>query len=285
MILLEQPAIIEVHYGLDYAWSNGITLVDYDHFRLPHDWRDASLEELLAWFPSDLRKLPPWMILGMLPGTGAAVLGSGGGLVKTIVNLTGTSTSNQTYSPVLATWNSSENTAECGSHGGKGGNASGPGCGGIDGAGGGAGSGGKAFKTNMSLTGGGSMTYHLQAGNSGTGTGQACWANGATLAASTVGICGGADGGNGLASFLHTVCCVCECNNGGDGGPGLGASTVGAKGDSTTAGNDGVGGSGGSAPGGSIAGNGGNGGSPAGSSNPGAAGGNAAIQLINNYLH
>src|SRR4051812_44895541 len=168
--IIHPAPLVEVRFGLSYALIDDICRVGYDRFTLPGDSRGRSLAELLSYFPRELRSLPPWMLVAMLPGIGAiAQMSSGSALVKTTVNLTTTSTVNQTYTPVLADWNSAENTVEVGSHGGDGGSGGAGECGPAY-TGGGGGSGGKAFKTNLTLTPGGSMTFHLEAHGRGTGT-------------------------------------------------------------------------------------------------------------------
>lgn len=185
-----QPArLVEVRFGLSYAVSR----VEYDRFRLPSDWREASLDELRAWVPSDLRQMPDGVLRAMFPFV--PVVGFSG-LDKTTALIITTDANLQTWS-VPADWNSADNTAEVVSHGAHGSDGFEDCCGFGDGEGGG---GGGYSKTaaSMSLTPGGSASFRLSAANSGSSTGVAAWFNGATLAASSVGICG-ASGTNGAS--------------------------------------------------------------------------------------
>ena len=111
------------------------------------------------------------------------------GLVRylwlTSVNITSTSASTQSYS-VPSDWGNITNYVQLVSHGGTAGRGDG-----TD-AGGGGGSGGYAKKSTITLTAGGSATYMLKTGGSGTADADATWFNGANLAASSAGIRGGA---------------------------------------------------------------------------------------------
>ena len=191
----------------------------------------------------------------------------------TVVFLTGTSGSNQTYT-IPSDWGSSANTIETIGAGGSGaaGFAS-------NSAGGGAG-GAYSKITNLTLTPGGSATYFLPAGAAASGNaGGDCWFNGSTLAGSSVGAKGGGGGSSGSggtggasASGVGTT-----KNSGGNGG--TNGSSYSAGGGGGAGGPNGVGAAGGNGGGTSQGGGGGggNGGGSAGttpSSSSGGAGGN-----------
>lgn len=224
------PAIIqpirpvEKHFGISYGLrSDGETLVEYDRVLLPKDFRDANWRELVAYLPSELQKMPPWALQGMLF---TPVFFVAAPLIKTTTFIISTSAANQTWS-VLANWNGADNNLQCISHGGQGGQGGHDCCGSWPGGGGGGG--GFAKTSNVGLTPSGSMTFHLEAGGQGAAVAQATWANGATLAASSAGICG--------AGNAHPT----------SGAAGLGGSTVGAQGTMQRPGGDGDNGGGGAA--------------------------------------
>lgn len=186
--IIHRAPIAEVRFGLSYAVSR----VEYDRLRLPRDRLDATFLELRQFAPEELRRLPPWVLQSIffVPMVAPSALS------RTVVALTTPSASNQTYS-VPALFNTSDNKIEVVSQGASGqdsydqevdpchsdhfppttGN-----------------SGGYAKKTNVALTPGGSMLYRVRDYDAGTGDSGACWANGATLAASSVGIRGQAGG-------------------------------------------------------------------------------------------
>jgi hypothetical protein len=124
------------------------------------------------------------------------VLVAGSALRKTITRLTGYSGANQTW-PVPLDFNINDNTIEVVSHAEHGQDSHNDD---IDenhqdhfeptqGS-----SGGYAKAVNVALTPGGTMTYRLRDYDAGSGATDACWANGGTLAASSVGIRGQAGG-------------------------------------------------------------------------------------------
>lgn len=186
--IIQRAPIREVQFGLSYALSR----VEYDRFALPSGHHLAALSELLSWLPADIRQMPPWALHGMIfPGLGSLMRStSGGALIKTVTFLTTTSASNQSWS-VLDAWNSADNKIEVVSHGGTGANGS------LNPGGGGGGGGGYAKALNVTLTPASTALYRLRAGGSGTGTAEACWFGGATLAASSAGIQGAANAGAG----------------------------------------------------------------------------------------
>lgn len=176
--------------------------------------------------------------------------------------ITTTSASNQTYN-VPADFNSLNNTIHVVSHGANGASS------GTSGGGG-----GYAAKANVSLTPSGTATYRLRAANSGSGTTNASWFNGTSLAGSSVGIQGasGATGAPTTSGVGDTL------NAGGNGG--TGSSIGGGGGGGGAAGPTGVGavgGNQGNAPGdggGGAGANGGSNGSTASGGNSGAGGNN-----------
>lgn len=116
--------------------------------------------------------------------------------------LTSTSGANQTDT-TPNDWNSTNNTIELIASGGSGGVAT------SSGAASGGGGAGYSKITNQSLSPGGSVTFHLEAGavgssvTNGTSSGVAggdCWYNGTTLAGSSVGAKGGGAGNAGIIS-------------------------------------------------------------------------------------
>lgn len=214
----QAPAIVdtrEFNFGLSYGLVDGVVRVEYDKLILPRDWKDATLVELLPFIPSDLQGMPFWSLQAMMVISPFIIAVS-----HTVTFITTTSASNQTYS-VPAGWNISNNWAAVVSHGGNGGND----FGGGTFWGGGGGGGGFAYAVNLSLTPGGSATFRLRAGGSGTGTSNACWFDGTSLALSSVGVQGAANGG--------------DASETDDGGGGSGASTTSAIGSIKYAGGNG----------------------------------------------
>lgn len=185
---LSPPAIIEcqevreISFGLSYATSR----TELDKFIIPRDWKDATLEEIRAYIPYDLRDFPDWAIQAMFPLFART---SGKKLIKTTVFLTNMSGSNQTWA-ALADWNSAENIVHCIGGGGSGGGLTG------DGATGGGGGGAYANRSNITLTPNANVTFRLgnraSVGTGNGGTGSDVWFNGSTLANSSVGAKGGA---------------------------------------------------------------------------------------------
>lgn len=253
-IILPAP-YVERRFGLSYGLR-----VAYDQIRLPGDFRDATIADLLAYLPAELRDLPSWALRSMLF---TPVFFSAGG-PRTVTFIITTSGSDQDYT-VPTDWTSSNNSVEIVSAGGTGGNdgASGDCPGGSGGSGGG---GGYARKNDITLTGGAIAKFRLRAGGVGTGVATACWFNGTSLAASSVGIQSGGNGGVGGNGSNFDPCC--HCNNGGGGIAGVGAPTASGVGDELSAGGAGVDGieGGGTSGGGGAAGPSGAGGAGSGAS-------------------
>lgn len=263
---LPAPAIIEfqdvheVRFGLSYALSR----TELDRFIVPRDWRDATIEDLRAYIPSDLGDMPGWALRSMFPLFVRKVGGGGQPGVKTTVFLTNMSASNQNWS-VLTDWNSAENTVHCIGGGGSGGGASGLG------TGGGGGGGAYSNKDNISLTPSGSATFRLgnlaTTGTGNGGVGSDVWFNGSTLAGSSVGAKGGGGGlsaNTGGSGGLSTSSIGSTKYNGGNGSSGTGAASPYKSGGGGGA--AGPNGAGGNAPSPTSLGNGGQGGNGSGGS-------------------
>lgn len=261
--IIHPAPLVEVHFGL----SIGISQVEYDRFSLPRDFRGATLRELLPYLPADLRHMPPWALLAMLPGTGAAILASAAPGVKTTTFLTTTSASDQTWT-VLAAWNSGDNSLNvisAGAHGVHGDTS-------ADNGGDGGGGGGFAKATNQPLTPSGSSKYRLRDANVGTGVANACWIGGSGTTTLATSLCGIQSAGGRTAGSITSAIGSTK-NAGGGGGAGAGAIPCGPGGGSGggggAAGPNGGGSNGGDASGPSDAG-GGNAGPGGGSGgNPG----------------
>lgn len=171
---------------------------------------------------------------------------------STLRSLTGTSTSTQTDT-VPSDWGNVSNSIEIVSHAGTS----------TSGANGGAGAGGGYAKAvNVSLTQGASATYRLAPAGNGNDDAHADWYNGATLAASSVGIRGGANssgstggagasttnaigstkfaGGNGGNGYTQSGCC--DTSAAGGGGGAAGTHGAGSAGNTASSGADGSGG-------------------------------------------
>ncbi len=211
MIDISAPAIIqpsplvEVRFELSYAVSR----TEADRFSLPRDHRGATLSELVAYLPSDLRTMPAWALQSMVGVTPMVLLAMGvhvPGPVTTF--LTTTSASDQTYSvPAAFISNTSVEVVSAGGDGYWNGSLGTVG-----------GSGGYALKNAVSMTPGGTKTFRLRAHGVGTGAAAACWFGATSLAGSVVGIE--------------------SAGNASDGVNGTGAVTTGGTGDTVTAGND-----------------------------------------------
>lgn len=205
--------------------------------------------------PPELQSLPEWSLATFMV---SPLIGFGGGSnAKSFTYLTTTSAGNQSWS-VLPAWNISDNKLEIVSHGGNSGTA----------PGGGGGGGGYSTRSNVSLTPGGTMTYRLRAGGSGTGDAGASWLNATTFAASSCGVRGAANGVNavGGAGALTTSATGATNRAGGSGGGGFSsccdpdasgggggaAGPTGIGGNGTGGGSGGSNGIGGTADGGTV---------------------------------
>lgn len=265
-LMLPPPAIVEfqsaheVRFGLSYAPSR----TELDRFIVPRDWRDATVDELRAYIPGDLRDMPDWAIQSMFP-LFARKVGSSGPAVKTTVFLTSTSGSNQTWD-VLSDWNSSENIVHCIGGGGNGRGRSNAQSGGGHGGGGG----GYGGKENISITPSGTVSFFIgippAVSENLTGNGATTWFGG-TSAIDTLVSGRGAGGGTaslpgpgGLASADGDVTYAggsgSAASSGNYSGAGGGAAgPFGAGGDATAStggtGGGGSGGAGGTSPSGS----------------------------------
>lgn len=280
-IIRALPPTFRVRIGEQY----GAEAVEYHEWSFPRDIREATLEEALVYLPEHLRKQFPWWALermlplsAMLPGMVPIIAGSG--LTKTVVFLTTTSGSNQTWD-VLADWNSADNLVEVIASGGSGGARRGANNTNEAALATGGSGAGYSAQTNVALTPSGSMTYRLPAGGASAAAtssnttvagnnGADAWANGTTLAGSSVGAKGGLGGtagtvaqsaipGGAAADGVGNT----KTNGGGAGSVALGASTnIRASGGGGAGGPTSDGGTSGDSPGAGIRTGGGDGGSP-----------------------
>lgn len=160
--------------GLQYG-PNKIEYQDYDESTI----HQAGLDAFLMSF--------------VIPGLGSLIgMGDTAALVRSVIYLTTTSVSNQTWTKI-SDWNNSANQVEVCSAGGGSAPESNDDCGAGRGDGSDGGSGGYAKQTNITVAGS-TATYAVRAGGSGAGTGAAHWFNGTTLALSSVGQEGGSNG-------------------------------------------------------------------------------------------
>lgn len=262
--IIHRLPIVRVRYGTDVVTGK----MEYAEHAWPRDIFDASLPEALVYLPGEFDpKLPEWALAKLIPSAKALLfvpIVGWSGFQKTVEFLTSTSASDQTYN-VAEDFNVADNyvgVVSAGSHGSSGQGAN-------TGSGGGGGGGGFAAKSNISLTPGGAAPYRLRAANTGSGTGSACWFNGTSLAASSVGVQCAANTAsvpNGKAGAVTTSAVGDVTNAGGDGGNGTtGSGDRGGGGGGGAAGPDGVGANGQNASG-ATPGNGGsaNGGTPSG---------------------
>lgn len=173
-------------------------------------------------------------------------------MADTVIFLTGAlHGTNQTWN-VPSDW-TSVNHVEVISHGGSGASSNGGG----DPAGGGGGGGGYARQDNISLTPGGTATYQLGVADDGPNAAGASWFNGASLAASSAGICGGNSasgtvGGAGATTTGAIGTTVRAGGNGANGGSPVGGGGGGAAGPTGVGGNA-AGATGGTGDGGTVA--------------------------------
>lgn len=289
-IIRALPPTFRVRIGEQY----GTEAVEYHEWSFPRDIREATIEEAMVYLPEHLREQMPWWALERLlplglagiPGMPTAVSADAAEeLVKTVVFLTTTSGSNQTWD-VLADWNSADNLVETIASGASGGVSRGASSNSVTRRASGGGGGGYSGEPNITLTPSGSATYRLSDGGPGVATsganqsingnnGADAWFNGTTLAGASVGAKGGlagvgdvgnssTSGGDGGASDDGVGTTKTSGGRGGNlGSTSAGARASGGGGAGGPTSNGGNGGDSGSA---TVATSGGDGGSPNGGS-------------------